>query len=107
MRSGKVFNGTVAFRLSKYLMVGYSREMILGNVGGFVGSANEFTIRYDFNNENYKDRFRADYKSSIAYRRKTLSTAGNTVAKSPKQLHRKQKKFPVYSPNKRYQNIKT
>jgi len=106
MRSGQVFNATLAFHLSKYLMIGYSREMITGNVGGFVGAANEFTIRYDFNNDNYKERFRSDYKTSIAYRRKTLSTGGSSVSRSPKQLHRKQKKFPAYSPNKRYQNIK-
>lgn len=106
MRSGTVFNATLAFHISKYLMVGYSREIIMGNVGGFVGSANEFTIRYDFNNESYKERFRSDYKTSIAYRRKTMSTSNNSASHSPKQLHRKQKKFPVYSPNKRYQNIK-
>ena len=59
MRSGKVVNATLAFRFSKYLMVGYSREMIVGNVGGFVGSANEFTVRYDFNNESYKVQLEA------------------------------------------------
>lgn len=106
-RSGKVVSGTLGIRLGKYLMIGYSREMILGNVGGYVGAANEFTIRLDFKNESYKERFSSDYKSSMAYRRKTLS--GPTIAKksrSPKQLKRAQKKLAPYSPNKRYQNIK-
>ena len=107
IRSGKVVSGTLAFRFSKYLMVGYSREMIIGNVGGFVGAANEFTLRYDFNNESYKERFRSDYKSAMSYRRKTLSApVGKVGGSSPKQLHRKQKKIAPYSPNKRYQNIK-
>jgi type IX secretion system PorP/SprF family membrane protein len=107
MRSGKVMSGTLGFRLSKYVLLGYSREMIVGNIGGFVGSANEFTLRFDFNEQNYKERFRADYKSSVAFRRKTLSGPINrSSAKSPKQLQRKQKKLAPYSPNQRYQNIK-
>jgi type IX secretion system PorP/SprF family membrane protein len=107
MRSGSVFSGTLGFRLSKYLMLGYSREMILGNVGGFVGSANEFTIRFDFNDQSYKERFSSDYKSSVAYRRKSLSgPAGKSTARSPKQASKKQKKLAPYSPNRRYQNTK-
>ena len=106
-RSGKVFSGTLALHISKYLTFGYSREMILGNVGGFVGAANEITVRYDFNNESYKERFSSDYKSSMAYRRKTMSgPSSNSKSRSPKQLHRKQKKLAPYSPNNRYQNIK-
>lgn len=106
-RSGKVLSGTLALHISKYLTVGYSREMILGNVGGFVGAANELTIRYDFNNESYKERFSSDYKSAMAYRRKTLSgPSGRNNNRSPKQLHRKQKRLAPYSPNQRYQNVK-
>jgi type IX secretion system PorP/SprF family membrane protein len=107
MRSGNVLSGTLAFKLSKYLMLGYSREMITGNVGGFVGAANEFSIRFDFNEQNYKDRFSADYKSSVAYRRKTMSgPSSKSGSRSPKQLQRKQKKLAPYSPNSRYQNTK-
>jgi type IX secretion system PorP/SprF family membrane protein len=105
MRSGKVLSGTLGFRLSKYIMFGYSREMITGNIGGFIGAANEFTIRFDFNDESYKDRFSADYKSSVAYRRKTLSGPVNKPgSRTPKQLQKKQKKLAPYSPNQRYQN---
>ena len=107
MRSGKVLSGTLGFRLSKYLMVGYSREMITGNMSGFIGAANEFTIRFDFNDESYKERFSADYKSSVAYRRKTLSgPVGKSGGKTPKQLAKSQKKLAPYSPNSRYQNTK-
>jgi type IX secretion system PorP/SprF family membrane protein len=105
-RSGGIISGTLAFKISKYLMVGYSRETITGNVGGFVGSANEFTIRYDFKDESYKERFRSDYKSAVAFRHKTMSSSGKSGSRSPKQMHRKQKKIAPYSPNRRYQNIK-
>jgi type IX secretion system PorP/SprF family membrane protein len=107
MRSGNVLSGTLAFRLSKYVMVGYSREMITGNVGGFVGSANEITLRFDFNDQSYKERFRSDYKSAVSYRRKTLSgSVGKSGSRNPKQIRRKQKKLAPFSPNKRYQNTK-
>jgi type IX secretion system PorP/SprF family membrane protein len=108
-RAGNVLNFTLAYRFNKYLMVGYSREMITTPVGGFVGSSNEFTLRYDFNDQNYQKKFRADYKQSLSYRRKTLSsspvrkTAGGH---SPKQLARAQKRVAAFSPNSRYQNTK-
>ncbi|HEY3402564.1 MAG TPA: PorP/SprF family type IX secretion system membrane protein [Ohtaekwangia sp.] len=104
-RSGGVVGGTVAVRPTKFILVGYSHEIITGNVGGFVGSANEITLRLDFKNEDYKERFRADYKSSVSYRRKTISS-GKPGSSSPHKLHSKQKKVVPYSPNKRYQNIK-
>jgi type IX secretion system PorP/SprF family membrane protein len=107
MRSGKVLSGTLGIRVSKYLMFGYSREMVTGNVGGFIGAANEFTLRFDFNDQAYKERFSSDYKSSVAYRRKTLSgPSGKTGSRSPKQVSKKQKKLAPYSPNRRYQNTK-
>ena len=40
MRNQNIVSGTVGFKISKYLTVGYSREMITGNVGGFIGAAN-------------------------------------------------------------------
>jgi type IX secretion system PorP/SprF family membrane protein len=107
MRNQNIISGTVGFRLSKYLMIGYSREMITGNIGGFIGAANEFSFRFDFNENNYKERFSSDYKSSVAYRRKTMSgPVGKSGSRSPKQVHKKQKKLAPYSPNSRYQNIR-
>lgn len=108
-RKGGVFNFTVAYHLSKYVMVGYSREMYLKNgMGGFVGSSNEITLRFDFNNQQAKVKFRDDYKNSLSYRRKTLTTSASkrTTAggRNPKQLHKAQKRVAAYSPNRRYQN---
>jgi type IX secretion system PorP/SprF family membrane protein len=106
-RSGGVISGTLAARVGKYILIGYSYETIMGNVGGFVGAANEITLRYDFANESYKERFRADYKSAVSYRRKTVGSSSNKPGgRSPKQLHKRQKKLAPYSPNRRYQNIK-
>jgi len=107
-RKGGVYNFTVGYHLSKYLMVGYSREMITQGLGGFVGASNEFTIRLDFNNQASKVKFKDDYKSSLSYRRKTLTTSAakrtTSGGRNPKQLHKAQKRVSAYSPNKRYQN---
>jgi type IX secretion system PorP/SprF family membrane protein len=107
-RKGGVYNFTVAYHLSKNLMIGYSREMITQGIGGFVGASNEFTIRLDFNNQASKVKFRDDYKSSLSYRRKTLTTSAarrtTSGGKNPKQLHKAQKRVAAYSPNRRYQN---
>ncbi len=108
-RSGNVLNFTLAYRLNKYLLVGYSNEMISNPVGSAVGTSNEFTLRYDFNDQSYQKKFRKDYKQSIAYRRKTLNTA--TIRKTPgghtpKQLAKAQKRVAAFSPNTRYQNTK-
>ena len=107
-RAGNVLNFTLAYRLSKYLLVGYSNEMITGNVGGFVGTSNEFTLRYDFNDQGYQKKFRQDYKQSISYRRKTLNASGvrKPGGHTPKQLARAQKRVSAFSPNSRYQNTK-
>jgi type IX secretion system PorP/SprF family membrane protein len=108
VRRGNVVNGTVAFKFSKHLLVGYSREMITSSLGGFVGAANELTLRVDFNDETYKERFRADYKNAMSYRRKTLSTPVkmSSQKKSGKSVRNKQRKLAPYSPSTRYQNVK-
>ena len=108
-RAGSVVNFTLAYRLSQYLLVGYSNEMITSPVGGFVGTSNEFTIRYDFNDQNYQKKFRADYKQSLSYRRKTLNTSSvrkTPGGHTPKQLAKAQKRVAAFSPNSRYQNTK-
>jgi len=108
-RAGSVVNFTLAYRLSQYLLVGYSNEMITSPVGGFVGTSNEFTIRYDFNDQNYQKKFRADYKQSLSYRRKTLNTSSvrkTPGGHTPKQLAKDRKRVAAFSPNSRYQNTK-
>ena len=107
MRNGSVLNATAGFKVTKNLLLGYSREMILGDVGGFVGSSSEFTVRLDFNKQATKTKFNSDYKSALSYRRKTLNTSGvrkTSGGRTPKQLSRAQKRVSAYSPNKRYQN---
>jgi type IX secretion system PorP/SprF family membrane protein len=104
-----VANFTLAYRLNKYLLVGYSREMLINPVGGFVGSSNEFTLRYDFNDQSYQQKFKSDYKNAISYRRKTLNSSGirkTAGGRTPKQLSKAQKRVAAFSPNKRYQNTK-
>ncbi len=109
LRAGNLLNFTVAYRLNKYLLVGYSREIITTQVGGYLGASSEFTLRYDFNDQNYQKKFRQDYKQSLSYRRKSISsspvrkTAGG---RTPKQLARAQKRVAAFSPNSRYQNTK-
>jgi len=103
-RSGGLISGTIAFKFNNKLLIGYSRETLSGGLGGYVGSASEYAVRYDFNDDTYKERFRSDYKEAVAIRRKTLSSPGKSS--NPKQMHRKQKKVQAYSPNRRYQNMK-
>jgi type IX secretion system PorP/SprF family membrane protein len=105
IRKGSVLNGTIGFKPTKKTLIGYSREMITSNLGGYVGASNEITLRFDFNDESYKERFRADYRNAMAYRRKTLNTPSRISSSSPKQLKQKQKKLAPYSPNTRYQNV--
>ncbi len=106
LRRGNVVNGTLAFKFAKHLLVGYSREIITSSYGGFVGAANEITLRLDFNDETYKERFRADYKNAMTYRRKTLSSPSKVSSLSnAKRSKNKSKKLTPYSPNTRYQNV--
>jgi type IX secretion system PorP/SprF family membrane protein len=105
LRRGNVVNGTLAFKFAKHLLVGYSREIITSSYGGFVGAANEITLRLDFNDETYKERFQADYKNAMTYRRKTLNSPSKASSLSnAKRSSNKSKKLVPYSPNTRYQN---
>ncbi len=104
LRRSSVINGTLAFKFNKKFLIGYSREMITSSLGGFVGAANEITVRYDFNDESYKERFRADYKSAMMYRTKTLSTLAKVSSQRSKSKSGNKKLVP-YSPNTRYQNV--
>jgi len=108
MRNGAVFSGTVAYKLTKGLLVGYSREMILGSVGGFTGASNEITLRFDFSQKETPKKFNSDYKNSLSYRRKTLNTSGvkkTAGGRTPKQLSKAQRRVAAFSPNQRYQNV--
>ena len=111
-RSGSILNATLGYKLTKNLLVGYSREMIMGTVGGYTGSSNEFVLRVDFADRANKKHFRADYKSAMTYRKKSVTNASLSSSKkavgsrNPQQAHKAQKKLAPYSPSKRYQNTK-
>ena len=107
-RSGSIINATLAYRLTPNLLVGYARETILGGgVGGYVGSSNEFVLRLDFADRAKKKHFRADYKSAMSYRKKSVTktsiSSKSAGGRNPQQVHKSQKKLAPYSPNKRYQ----
>lgn len=92
-----------AVRITPKFLVGYSYEMFMGDLRSQVGGTNQITLRLDFNDYNYKDRFRDDYKDAVSYRRKSLSRGSSySGSKSPKQLHKQMKKLSAHSPNKRY-----
>lgn len=108
VRNGAVFSGSLGFKLTKGMLVGYSREMILGSVGGFTGSSNELTLRLDFAVKETPKKYNSDYKNSMSYRRKTLNTSGvkkTAGGRTSKQLSKAQKRVAAFSPNKRYQNV--
>jgi len=104
-RSGDIFSATLGFNVTKNLLLGYSRETIMGSVGGYMGASNEFVVRLDFANRSKKKHFREDYKDAISYRKKSISGAG-PGSRSPHELHKAQKHLAPYSPNKRYQDTK-
>ncbi len=105
-RKGDILSMTAGFQINKKLLLGYSYELVNNNIGNDLGATSELTIRYDFNNISYQDRFRSNYKSSISYRRKTLSNSSSARkragVKGPKSLHKRSQKARKYSPNKRY-----
>jgi len=108
VRNGSTYSGTVGFHFTKNIMAGYSREMNLSPVGGFVGSTNEITFRFDFSQKESPKKFNNDYRSSLSYRRKTLNTSGvkkTAGGHTPKQLSKAQKRVAAFSPNRRYQNV--
>jgi len=95
--SGMILNTTLGFKPTKQLVIGYTNEIIFGGYGGYVGTANEITLRYDFNNKAYKETFRSNYKEAVSFRRKTMNHV--STKSSPG-------KMKAYSPNTRYQNVK-
>ncbi len=104
-RSGGVVSLTAGVRITPKVLIGYSREIFLGDISKQTGATNQFTLRFDFNEYSYKNKFVEAYKASLSYRRKVLSRP-IISSKSPEQFHKKQKKFKKLSPNKRYQAVR-
>lgn len=111
IRKGDIINLTAGIKIARKILVGYSYEMMNGNLGSDVGNSSEITLRFDFNDRNYQERFQQDYKSSLAFRRKTLSSAtkkNRIGSKGPKTFKKRQKKRlkNIKSPNSRYNDAK-
>lgn len=105
LRTGGVMCFTAGVRVAPKILIGYSHEIFLGDVNKQMGSTSQFTLRFDFNEYSYKNKFREDYKASLAYRRKTL-TKIVVGSKSPREFHKKEKRRKFMTPNKRYHGVK-
>jgi type IX secretion system PorP/SprF family membrane protein len=110
-RTGGAASVTGAFRISKSIYLGYSREVLSGNLGSSLGASNEFTLRFDFKDHKYYSNprnARSINTSALALRRKTL--AKYSGSKSPYTQSKKNKKFVkknyVHSPNYRMDSSK-
>ena len=109
VRKGDIVNGAVGLKIARKIFLGYSYEFINNNLGSDVGPSSEIAIRFDFSDKTYQERFRKDYKNSLAFRRKTLSNTAKRTrvgARSPKAFKKKQKRAVrnVKSPSQRYNN---
>ncbi len=104
-RSGSVANFTAGLRVAPKVLIGYSHEIFLGDITKQLGATNQFTLRFDFNEYSYKNKFVEEYKASLAFRRKTLSKPV-VGSKSPQEFHKKEKRRKYMSPNKRYHTVK-
>jgi type IX secretion system PorP/SprF family membrane protein len=105
VRQGNIGSVSAGVNIGPKLFIGYTRDMFFGEMKGFAGATNEFTLRFDFNKYDYRASFSDNYKQALALRRKTMST-NRPGTRSPGQMHRQQKKLSSFSPNKRYQNVK-
>ncbi|HLT75392.1 MAG TPA: type IX secretion system membrane protein PorP/SprF [Ohtaekwangia sp.] len=110
-RTGGAAALTAGFRVGKNMFVGYSREMLTGELGSAVRSSNEFTLRLDFRDHNYYSNSRNARQintSALALRRKTL--AKYPASRSPYTFANHNKKFArknyVKSPNYRMESSK-
>jgi type IX secretion system PorP/SprF family membrane protein len=110
-RTGGATSLTGAFRLGKGIYLGYSREMLAGNLGSSIGASNEFTIRFDFKDHRYYSNSRnarSINTSALALRRKTLKSY--PTRNSPNSFANHNKKFVkknyVHSPNYRMDSSK-
>ncbi len=106
-RSGSMASATLGVRVGPKVFIGYSQEIFLNGIRQQTGGNHEFTVRLDFNEYHYKNRFIADYKASLAYRRKTLTKMPPRVgASTSEKFHKQQKKLKGHSPNTRYHVVK-
>jgi type IX secretion system PorP/SprF family membrane protein len=110
-RTGGAASLTGAFRVGKNITLGYSREMLTGELGSAIRSSNEFTLRLDFRDHNYfsnSRNARAINTQALALRRKTMSKYPSSS--SPYSMSNRNRKVAsrnyVKSPNYRIDSSK-
>ncbi|HYG21045.1 MAG TPA: PorP/SprF family type IX secretion system membrane protein [Ohtaekwangia sp.] len=109
-RTGGAINATAALRI-KNIMIGYSRDIFTGDLGEAIGSANEFTLRFDFRDESYYLRSRnarSINTQAMSIRRKTLSTYNHrgSSMKNNQRYKKQIKRHSYMSPNYRMSSSK-
>lgn len=110
-RTGGAASLTGAFGLGKGIYLGYSREILSGNLGTSLGASNEFTLRFDFRDHRYYSNVRNAKRintSALALRRKTLRSYPTRNSPNAFSNHNKKfvKKNYVHSPNYRMESSK-
>jgi type IX secretion system PorP/SprF family membrane protein len=109
-RTGGAASLTGAFRFGKGILLGYSREILSGNLGSSLGASNEFTLRFDFRDHKYYSNSRnarSINTNALALRRKTLKSYPTRSPYSTSNHNRKfVKKNYVHSPNYRMDSSK-
>ena len=109
-RTGGAIGLTGALRISKKLLIGYSREVLSGDFSKNIGASNEFTLRLDFRDHNYytkKKNAREISTNALALRRKTLSSYAKGTGFSKSQKYKKKiKRNYIKSPNYRMEASK-
>jgi type IX secretion system PorP/SprF family membrane protein len=110
-RTGGAASLTGAFRLGKGIYLGYSREVLSGNLGSSLGASNEFTLRFDFSDHRYftnARNARSINTSALALRRKTLKSYPTRNNPHSYANHNRKfaKKNSVHSPNYRMDSSK-
>jgi type IX secretion system PorP/SprF family membrane protein len=110
-RTGGAAAVTGAFRVTKGVHIGYSRELLSGSFGNSIGTSNEFTLRLDFKDHKYYSNAKNARRintSALALRRKTLKSYPTRNSPYAYSKHNKNfaKKNYVHSPNYRMDSSK-
>jgi type IX secretion system PorP/SprF family membrane protein len=110
-RTGGTVNLTLGLKLNKRILVGISRDMLVGDISKGVGASYEITLRFDFRDESFylkPKNARTINTSALALRRKTLNTynIGSNHAKQTARYKGQVRKKSFMSPNYRISSSK-
>jgi type IX secretion system PorP/SprF family membrane protein len=108
-RSSSIVNATAAVKIYNRFSIGYSSDIYTGATSSSIGTSNEITLRYDFQDQSYFSKAKNSRNiktNTLAIRRKTLSTyqSKGTASQKSKRYKQKIKKNYMYSPNYRMDN---